>query len=372
MATIGCDRSSIFLVDGDRFRARFNHGNPPDIAAQFPAHRVAFDDPLVSTAIARRSFVVVNDALADPLMNRAVAELARIQAIVVVPLFDSDDAAVGFMTAEYNERPGTFDDLSGSLVLGFAKLGETVLTAEREASTQAELRRELELANRLDAVSRLAASAAHELNNQLLTIVGFATAAQRRAPGPDIERILEVAETTGQLVQRILRIGAESPESTTVELSAAVESLADRLRRAVPEHVLRFELEPGLHARCSVTDIDQILSNLVLNAGAAGPPWTEITVRLAGPSAADEPSFAALSVSDEGAGVDPLDAERIFTPFFTTKPAGAGTGLGLASVQIVAAALGGDVRVDSGRGAGATFVVRIPLADVSAGPNDDT
>lgn len=362
VTTLGCDRSSIFLAEDGRYRARFNHGNPSDIAERFPLHRVPFDDPLVSLAVARRSFVVVNDVLTDPLMNHAVALLARIQAIVVVPLFDSGRSPVGFMTAEFNERPGKFDDLSGSLVLGLAKLGETVLDAERNAATQLELRRELEIANRLDAVSRLAAGVAHDLNNQLLAIIGFATAAQRRSPGPEIDRLIEVAESSGQLVQRILRIGAEPDASIRLDVSAVVEILGDRLRRAVPEHVLRFEIEQGLHVRCSFTDVDQILTNLVLNAGTAGPPGSEITVRLAGPVASDDgASYATLSVTDDGAGVDPEDVERIFSPFFSTKPDGSGTGLGLASVQSIVAALGGEVGVDNEPGRGATFTVRIPL-----------
>jgi signal transduction histidine kinase len=367
VVTIGCDRSSIFLVDDGWYRARHNHGNPPDIAVLFPQHRVALDDPLICRAVETRSHVIANDATNDQLMNRRVAELARIRAIVVVPLFEIGGSVAGFMTAEYNERQGSFDDLSSGLLLGLAKLGEAVLNAERAAAERRELGRQLEIANRLDALARLAATVAHDLNNQIFAIQGFAIALRAKHPGPEIERLIEAAEATGQLGRRLLVIGRDGSieAARPLDLAKVVRDVADRLRRSVPRHALVLDLLPGLLVMGSATELEQILFNLVINAGDAAPAGSEITIRLQGPveRAVLRSPAAALSVIDRGAGIEPDLASRIFEPFFTTKPSGSGSGLGLTSVQSVVSSLGGSVRVENGPGGGTAFTVHLPVVE---------
>jgi PAS domain S-box-containing protein len=131
---LGCDRSSIFLREGRHYQAKYNHGNPPDLAPRFPQFKVSLRDPLISQATQTRSFVVVNDAQHSPLMNLQTARRARIQSIVVAPLFDDRGEPVGFITAEYNEHLGSFTEIMSTLVLGFAKLAELACVAQRHAT----------------------------------------------------------------------------------------------------------------------------------------------------------------------------------------------------------------------------------------------
>ncbi|MGD0947540.1 MAG: PAS domain S-box protein [Candidatus Binatia bacterium] len=131
---LGCDRSSIFLREGRYYRAKCNHGNPPDIAPRFPQFKVSLRDPLISRAMETRSFVLVNDAQDSPLMNAQTARRARIQSIVVAPLFDDRREPLGFITAEYNENFGVFTEAMSTLVLGVAKLAELVCVQHRHAA----------------------------------------------------------------------------------------------------------------------------------------------------------------------------------------------------------------------------------------------
>jgi two-component system sensor histidine kinase BarA len=131
---LGCDRSSIFLREGQYYRAKYNHGNPPDLAPRFPQFRVSLRDPLISRAMETHSSVVVNDAQHSPLMNAQTARRARIQSIVVAPLFDDRGDALGFITAEYNEHLGVFTEAMSTLVLGFAKFAELACLADRHAA----------------------------------------------------------------------------------------------------------------------------------------------------------------------------------------------------------------------------------------------
>ncbi len=128
-----CDRSSIFLRRGDRHCARFNYGNPPDVEQLFPRFSVKVSDPLIAAAVERRSFITVNDVKSSALMNQETARIAGIQSIVVAPLFDGDDV-IGFMTAEYNERPGVFDNLDAALIEGTARLA-TATAKQQPAAT---------------------------------------------------------------------------------------------------------------------------------------------------------------------------------------------------------------------------------------------
>ncbi len=127
---LGSDRSSIFVLDGKRYRGIANFGNPPDVAALFPDHRVSRRDPLIAEAVRLGSVVVVNDALKSDLMNRETARLARIGAIAVAPMYGRTGEALGFLTAEFNENPGVFDDSSARLVLGFAGLASAAVVAD--------------------------------------------------------------------------------------------------------------------------------------------------------------------------------------------------------------------------------------------------
>lgn len=118
---LGCDRSSIFLADGDHFRGAHNFGNPTDIAEHFEKFRVPKDDRLISAAFRSRTCVAVNDVATSEIMNQRTASEARIRSIAVAPMAVGDEA-LGFMTAEYNERNGVFSELDATLLHGISQV----------------------------------------------------------------------------------------------------------------------------------------------------------------------------------------------------------------------------------------------------------
>ena len=131
VSLIRCDRSSIFLLQEDYYRAKFNHGNPPDIAVLFPQTRFSPKNPLIAQAMESRTYIMVNDVKCSSLLDQRLVEVIRIKAIVLAPLLELDGRPLGFITAEYNENAGVFTSLESTLLLGMAKLAEIILQTDR-------------------------------------------------------------------------------------------------------------------------------------------------------------------------------------------------------------------------------------------------
>jgi PAS domain S-box-containing protein len=236
----------------------------------------------------------------------------------------------------------------------------------------------LRQAQRLEAVGTMASGIAHDFNNLLMGISGFAHLAARRLDPehpafPHVLRSLEVTMRGSSLTRRLLRFSGARPgdeHGGPVELDVVVGAVRDLLRGLVSDHVrLDFQLgSPGVRVLADAGEIDQVLMNLVSNARDAMPDGGEVVVRTSVCPAAetdppDQDRWVALSVVDNGLGMDAATLSLIFEPFFTTKSAGRGTGLGLATVQSVVTRLGGKVRVDSKPGTGTTVTLLLPISD---------
>ncbi|NJN53214.1 MAG: GAF domain-containing protein, partial [Gammaproteobacteria bacterium] len=115
---VDCDRVSIFLSAEGRFRARYNFGNPADVAAMFADHSVALDDRLIMAAQRNGGSVVVNDVSRSTLVDARLARTARIRAIAVALLrARSDGEVIGFITMEFNERHGRISPLFSRILV---------------------------------------------------------------------------------------------------------------------------------------------------------------------------------------------------------------------------------------------------------------
>ncbi len=365
-SVIGCDRSSLFLGDGDRFKGSYNAGNPPEIARQFPRFSISLRDPLLAEAIRRRSYVIVNDAHNDPLMNAATARVANIRALVMAPLFNAAGEPAGCMTVEYNQTPGRFGELESKLLLGLAKLAETVLAAREQAIAREQLATQLQAAARLDALSRLSSGIAHDLNNRLTVILGVGDLLRQRYPDPDIETLELAATASAELTRRLLQFARGEPGNApgATNASDVLPSLEYTLRRFTgPLCELRLDVGRGCAVACSRSQFEQIVTNLVINAVDAMPDGGAVHVSLRRTDADERGAPGVLlQVADEGAGISAGVLPHVFEPFFSTKSAAAGTGLGLASVHGIVTSVGGRIDVDSSPGKGARFDVHLPLA----------
>ena len=244
------------------------------------------------------------------------------------------------------------------------------------------LRIELELhhAQRMEALGMLAGGVAHDFNNQLTAILGFAQILIGKtaddATQRDLQAIVAAAERSAALTRQLLTFSRRrSPTVGPTNLNAALTNIGGLLGRVLGED-LTYDLRLSPHPAVILADTQQLenaLTNLAVNARDAMTAGGRLTistriVELSEEEARQHPAmasgrYAVLSVADTGHGMDEATKARIFEPFFTTKPPGRGTGLGLAMVYGVVKQAGGFVLVDSEPHAGTTFHLYFPTTD---------
>jgi nitrogen-specific signal transduction histidine kinase/CheY-like chemotaxis protein len=240
---------------------------------------------------------------------------------------------------------------------------------------------QLERSQRIETIGRLAGGVAHETNNQMTVVLGFAQhllGATNLSPGQqkDLQQVQRAAERVAQLTRQLLALSRRQtlyPEA--LDLDVLVRESHPLMQRLVgPGSEIRIELDPvPKWVRADRTQLIQVLLNLAINARDAMPEGGDLTIRT---QRLDEVpaggrfnrswssnQAAVLSVSDTGTGIDPAIAARVFEPFFTTKPFGQGTGLGLSVVEGIIAQSGGDLWLDSEPGKGTTFSMALPLVE---------
>jgi two-component system, NtrC family, sensor kinase len=236
----------------------------------------------------------------------------------------------------------------------------------RAAEETARLETQLRHADRLTTVGVLAAGIAHELNEPLSTILGFAQLV-RRTPGippgavRDVSRIVDSALHAREVIRRLLGFGRAAPAAAEMcRLDAVVGSALDFLEpRCKAEGItVRREMEAGEAGITAVpTEIRQVVVNLAVNAIQAMPGGGTLYVRTG-----VEGGWYRLEVEDTGVGMPAHVLDRVFTPFFTTKEAGRGTGLGLPVAHGIVTSRRGTLSAASEAGKGSRFTVRLPLA----------
>ena len=234
---------------------------------------------------------------------------------------------------------------------------------------------------RLEAIGRLAGGIAHDLNNMLVAILGFSDMLGRslEAEDPrrrDVEQITEAAGRSAKLTRQLLAFARrELIQPQRLELNAIVRRSEGMLRSVLGENSV-LELQLSTEAEVIYADpsqVEQIMMNLVLNARDAMPQGGRITVQTAGftltkgsrvaksgGETGPEGRYVMLAVRDTGSGMNAATLQHMWEPFFTTKPAGKGTGLGLAAVYGAVKQSGGFVWADSEPGQGTTVSVYWP------------
>ncbi len=258
----------------------------------------------------------------------------------------------------------------------------------RDLTERLFLEEQLRQAQKMEAVGRLAGGVAHDFNNMLAVINGYASLLQPRAHDPilsnGLSEIARAGERAATLTRQLLAFSRKQVLAPRLlDLTVVVGDMEKMLRRLIGEDIrltVQCEPAPG-QVRADPGQVEQCLLNLVVNARDAMPRGGTITVAVRRAQVAgdrprkaglpDPGDYVELSVSDTGTGIPPEVAEQIFEPFFTTKEAGKGTGLGLATVYGIMKQSGGDVTLESEAGRGATFRLyfpRIPEAPAEALP----
>ena len=249
-----------------------------------------------------------------------------------------------------------------------------------DLSERHNLEAQLQQAQRLESVGRLAGGIAHDFNNILTAILGFAQLVDEDMAPDDprrtnIRSIEESAERATSLVRQLLAFGRQQVlRLEVVDLGEVLERIGPMLQRLIGEDVsVALKHPDGLWlVEADRSQLEQVIVNLAVNARDAMPRGGTLTIevsnvdldaRYASTHPEVEPGpHVLLAVSDTGVGMDPETMSHIFEPFFTTKEAGRGTGLGLSTVYGIVRQSGGHIWVYSELDRGTTFRLYFPRA----------
>jgi PAS domain S-box-containing protein len=268
-------------------------------------------------------------------------------------------------------------DAAGKLV-EFQSVGRDTTARRRADEALRRTGEQLRHAQKMEAVGVLTGGVAHEFNNLLMGIGGYAhlVLARTRAGSQtrrDVERVCALVERGAELTRQLLAFGRNQPAALgPLDLNAVLGNMTAMLKRVIGEDIdLQFEPGRGMPpVHADLGQIEQVVMNLAVNARDAMPRGGrlriatergEITPAAAESSGARPGPCVVLTVSDTGCGMDERTRERIFEPFFTTKEVGRGTGLGLPLVNGAVQQHGGSIEVETAVGRGTTFRIRLPV-----------
>ncbi len=273
------------------------------------------------------------------------------------------------------------------------RLDERNRQLEEQLVVREQLEAQLRQSQKVEAVGRLAGGVAHDFNNILMAISGYASLASTRLPEGDqvrnwVEQIRAAADRATGLTQQLLAFSRQKViQPAAIDAMAEVKAIERILRPLIGENIcFSVVAAEGLGSVwMDPTSLHQIIMNLVINARDAMPRGGQLTVRVfetpresaqqreAATSSAQPPSQSAdaqswltIEVVDNGTGMDEKTKANIFDPFFTTKDVGKGSGLGLSTVYGLVQQGGGQIEVESELGKGAKFLVRLPKFVASA------
>ncbi len=259
------------------------------------------------------------------------------------------------------------------------------ITARKHAEEKLrESEEQLLQSQKMEAIGRLAGGVAHDFNNMMLVVLGYSEILLKRLAEDEpsrniVEKIREAGERAASLTNQLLAFSRKKMiQPKILDLNALIADMEKMIRRLIGEHIeLLFfpgkELAPVL---ADPAQIDQILMNLLVNAGDAIAKVGKITLETANveldetfaqrhPGAKPGP-HVMIAVSDTGVGMDRETRSRIFEPFFTTKKDGKGTGLGLSTVYGIVKQSMGSIWVYSEPGKGTTFKIYLPKVEGNA------
>lgn len=274
------------------------------------------------------------------------------------------DGELHISDSQFRRKDGSLIDVD--VVESLVAYGgrQAILVLARDVSERKALMRQLVQSQKMDSLGAMAGAVAHDFNNLLTTILGFA-GLLKRSPNMDAEErenlaLIEdaarrAADLTGRLLSfsrgglvRFGRVDLRTVVEDTMSLAEPTLHTSIAATVSLPETPVYVEGDAG--------QLQQALTNIVLNARDAMPEGGSISITLA-----IEGAVGVVSIADNGPGMDEETRMRIFEPFYTTKPAGSGTGLGMAITYGIIQGHHGDIAVASQPGQGTTFTISLPL-----------
>jgi len=381
------DRSYIFQFIDSGGRVKNTHlwsaegiAVPPNILEEASVP----DFPWFYNKINRQEMVSIPDVAQLP--PEAGAEkkafLSRgIKSLLCVPMFYGGNL-IGFLGCDsaLKEKDGSEEIVTLLTIIGeiFVHALERLWVEEEKNKLEEQLRQ----SQKMEAIGRLAGGVAHDFNNMLTGIIGYADlillSLNRDHPlTGKVEEIKKAGKRAASLTQQLLAFSRKQMlQPKVLDLNMTVNDLEKMLQRLIGEDIeLETHLESSLfRVKVDPNQMGQVLMNLVVNARDAMARGGKITIETAnvvldqaygrnkGVSLQPGP-YVLLEVRDTGTGMDPETRSHIFEPFFTTKELGKGTGLGLSTVYGIIKQSGGYIWVDSQPEKGTTFQIYLPQAE---------
>ncbi|MBT2189380.1 response regulator [Sphingobium nicotianae] len=271
---------------------------------------------------------------------------------------------------------------------GVRGLGEAaVLLSLKDNSEESRLKKQVAQATKMQAVGQLAGGVAHDFNNILTAIIGHCDLMlMRHTPGDsdydDIQQVKANSNRAASLTRQLLAFSRQQTlRPQVLQLPDVVADVSSLLKRLLGENV-KLEVAHGRNlgtVRADPGQLEQVIVNLVVNARDAMPEGGTVSIRTFAVSAQDVRDmkheimpigdYTGVSVGDTGTGIAPELLGKIFEPFYTTKPVGRGTGLGLSTVYGIVKQSGGFIFPESEVGKGTVFKIYLPVHAAAAEPN---
>ena len=350
----------------------------------------------VRDVVGEAGFATRKSAIEDALAGRAISmELPwphpdgrrREAEVRYMPRLDHDGTVLGFhiFVHDVTERALAAEALKGAAEALERRVVQRTAALVAEVAERQKAEEALRQSQKMEAVGQLTGGIAHDFNNMLTGIIGSIDLMRRRiASGRliGLERFMDAAEASAHraaaLTHRLLAFSRrQSLDARAIDVNALVGSLEDLLSRTIGEHVaLQVNLGHGLPlAHADANQLENALLNLAINARDAMPDGGLLTIGTSGVQQDQDDAAAGhigellpagdyvmVSVSDTGLGMTADVLARAFEPFYTTKPLGQGTGLGLSMIYGFARQSGGSVRIQSRPGEGTVVRICLPVA----------
>jgi two-component system cell cycle sensor histidine kinase/response regulator CckA len=263
-----------------------------------------------------------------------------------------------------------------------------LISVAQDITEHKQLELKLRQAQKMEAMGRLAGGVAHDFNNILTAILGYAMLIESEPDDRDraemhAAQIRKASERAAALTKQLLAFSRRQViEKRAIYVAEVVEDLMPMLNKLLGEQIhIAAEVGPDCHpVFADPGQLQQVVMNLAVNARDAMPGGGLLSIKAMNVRVTEldrlprfkmaAGDYVMVAVTDTGTGMDAATSAQIFDPFFTTKDAGEGTGLGLATVFEIVKALGGGIRVSSERGQGTTFTIFLPRTEVVTACSD--
>ena len=385
---VDADWVAFRLLDGDELVLAGTLGRPGYVALP----RIKVGTGLAGFVVASGQPLLIRDPAADSrTLPEQAAEMRQFgtRGFMGVParIGDRVVGVLSFQTAREEGFSAEDMAIASALAAHAAVAVENrrlLLESRRAYDELAETQGQLEQAQKMDAIGRLAGGVAHDFNNLLTVILGRTDLLLHPLAPEDpmrrgIELIRRTAGRAADLTRQLLAFSRKQVlEPVVLDLNAVTIDMKDMLGRLIGEDIaLLTTPTPGLgRVKADRGQIEQVIMNLAVNARDAMPQGGRLILETADVELDDEylrrhvgarpGPHVMLAVSDTGTGIPREIQSQIFEPFFTTKEPGKGTGLGLATVYGIVKQSGGYIEVDSEPGRGTTFRIYLPRFDAAA------